>query len=170
MPVITQLHVNPLLALGDRAIARRLTYNAGDRIALVRFQRRPTRIAFPGFGVPTTFPGIDEAEKRMNRFFERALGDPFDAFGALPEALGWLPPMEIVENDKELTLTAKLPPGWKRRTSTSRSKTASTVFRAAVHVDLGKVIAEFNKGVLKVHLLKDGVEKPNGRKVEIKTG
>jgi HSP20 family protein len=37
-------------------------------------------------------------------------------------------------------------------------------------IDPGKVTAEFTKGVLKVHLMKDAVSKPKGRKVEIKTG
>lgn len=144
------------------------------------------------------FPGIEDAEKRLNRFFERALADPFDAFGAAPEAIGWLPPMEIVENEKELTLTAELPGMEEKdvdvaiedgiltvrgeKTEERKEEEGKKVylyernygafersFALPSTVDPGKVTAEFNKGVLKVHLLKDAMSKPKGRKVEIKT-
>jgi hypothetical protein len=56
----------------------------------------------------------------MNRFIERAFGDPF-AVTAAPEALGWIPAMEISESAKELMLTAELPESI-RRTSTFPSR------------------------------------------------
>jgi HSP20 family protein len=42
-------------------------------------------------------------------------------------------------------------------------------FKLPPGVDPAKVNAEFSKGVLKVHLPKDGEAKPKGRKIEIKT-
>jgi HSP20 family protein len=36
-------------------------------------------------------------------------------------------------------------------------------------VDAAKISAEFEKGVLKIHLPKDGEAKPKGRKIAIKT-
>jgi HSP20 family protein len=169
-------------------------------MALVKFQRRPTRIAFPGFGTPTMFPTIEDAENRMNRFFERALGDPFNAFNTLPlpETIGWLPAMEIVESEKELTLAAELPGMDEKDIDVSVEDGILTVrghkteerkeeedkkvylyernygsfersFALPSTVDVANVTAEFSKGVLKVHLLKDSVSKPKGKKVEIKT-
>jgi HSP20 family protein len=48
----------------------------------------------------------------MNRFIERAFSDSFaDSFGApaAPHAIDWVPPMSIVETDKEFMVTAELP-------------------------------------------------------------
>ena len=81
-------------------------------MALVRFTRRQPRAGFPTFPASTGFPALptfEDMDSRMNRFIERAFGDPL-AFAAAPEALGWVPAMEISESVKELTLTAE-PPG-----------------------------------------------------------
>jgi HSP20 family protein len=42
-------------------------------------------------------------------------------------------------------------------------------FALPSNVDTDKIAAEFEKGVLKIHLPKDGEVTPKGRKVEIKT-
>lgn len=170
-------------------------------MALVKFQRRPTRIAFPGFTASPMFPTFDDAENRMNRFIERALGDPFNAFAALPlpETIGWLPAMEIVESEKDLTVTAELAGLDEKDIDVSVEDGVLTIrgqktderkeeedkkvylyersygsfersFALPSTVDPAKVTAEFTKGLLKVHLPKDIVVKPKGKKVEIKTG
>jgi HSP20 family protein len=57
-------------------------------------------------------PAFEEFENRMNRFIEHAFSDSFaDSFGApaAPQVIDWVPPMSIVETDKEFTLTAELP-------------------------------------------------------------
>ena len=77
---------------------------------LVRFNRRPPRTALPPFPSAGTFPalpGFDDLESRMNKLIERVFTDPFA--GTLPESIGWIPAMDIVENEKEFTLTAELP-------------------------------------------------------------
>ena len=80
-------------------------------MALVRFTRRQPRIAFQALpGTPTfpSLPAFEEIENRMNRFMERAFGEPFSST-LLPEAIGWVPAVEIAETEKELILTAELP-------------------------------------------------------------
>ncbi len=42
-------------------------------------------------------------------------------------------------------------------------------FALPAGIDSSKVSAEFGKGVLKIHVAKDGEAKPKGRKVEIKS-
>ncbi|MGH7615943.1 MAG: Hsp20/alpha crystallin family protein [Gemmatimonadaceae bacterium] len=164
-------------------------------MALVKFQRRPTRVGFPGFG-PATFPTFEDAENRMSRFMERMLNEPFGTV-AFPETIGWMPAIDIVENAKELTLTAELPGIDQKDVDVSVEDGVLTVkghkaeehkeekdekvylaectygsfersFGLPATVDAAKVTAEFDKGVLKVHLPKDSVAKPRGRKVEIK--
>jgi HSP20 family protein len=77
-------------------------------MALVRFTRRQPRINFPGLTGAPTFPTFDDVENRMSRFIERAFNEPF-AGGLVPEPMGWVPAMDIVETANELTLTAELP-------------------------------------------------------------
>lgn len=166
-------------------------------MALVRFTRRQPRIAFPGFLSSTAFPTFDDVENRMNRFIERALNEPFAA-ASFPEAIGWVPAMDIVETPKEFALTAELP-GMELKDLTvnvedgvlsiSGEKTEEKKeeedkkvylyertygsfqrsFSLPTGVDASKVNAEFSKGVLKVHIPKNGEVKPAGRKVEIKS-
>jgi HSP20 family protein len=165
-------------------------------MALVKFQRRPARMAFPSFGA-ATFPTFDEAENRMNRFMERVLNEPFGAL-TLPETIGWMPAMDIVENAKELTLTAELPGIDEKDIDVSVEDGVVTIkgekaeerkdeeekkvylyertygsfqrsFALPPVVDPSRVSASFDKGVLKVHLPKDGEARAKGRKVEIKS-
>ena len=77
---------------------------------LVRFNRRQPRTTLPPFPSAGTFPalpGFDELENRMNKLIERVFTEPFSV--AIPEAIGWIPAMDIVESEKEFTLTAELP-------------------------------------------------------------
>ena len=161
---------------------------------LVKSSRRPARIAFPGFGSPNAFPTLDDFETRMNRFMERALSDPFGV--AFTEPIGWMPAMDIVETAKELTVTAELPGMDQKDVDVSVEHGVLTIrgektderehedkktylyernygafqrsFMLPTTVAADKVAAEFDKGVLKVHLPKDGEAKPKGRKIEIK--
>jgi HSP20 family protein len=166
-------------------------------MALVKFQRRPARIAFPDFS-GAVLPGFDEAENRMNRFIDRVFNEPFATL-ALPETFGWLPAMDVAENAKELTLYAELPGIDQKDVDVSVEDGVLTIkgekleerkededkksylversygtfhrsFALPPTVNGDKVTAEFDKGVLKVHLPKDAEVKPKGRKVEIKTG
>ena len=165
-------------------------------MALVRFTRRQPRVAFPGFVPATSFPTFDDVENRMSRFIERALNEPFAALPS-PEAIGWLPAMDIVETSKELVLTAELPGMELKDIDVSVEEGVLTIrgekieekkeeedkkiylyersygtfqraFALPTGADASKVNAEFAKGVLKVHIPKSGELKPAGRKVEIK--
>ncbi|HEV8497434.1 MAG TPA: Hsp20/alpha crystallin family protein [Gemmatimonadaceae bacterium] len=167
-------------------------------MALVRFTRRQPRIAFPGFAGPPTLPTFDDVENRMTRFFDRALSDPFsnDTF---PHVIGWMPPTEIVETVEELTLTAELAGmdqkdidisveegvltlrgeklEEKKETETDKKVylyernygSFERSFALPSAVDIAKITASFDKGVLKIHLPKTTEAKAKGRKVEIKS-
>ena len=165
-------------------------------MALVRLTRRQPRIAFPGFFPTTGFPTFDDVENRMNRFIERALNEPFAA-PTFPETIGWVPAMDIVETPKEFALAAELP-GMDlehiavdvvdgvltisgEKTEEKKEEDDKKVylyersygsfqrsFSLPTGVDASKVNAEFSKGVLKVHIPKNGEVKPAGRRVEVK--
>ena len=79
-------------------------------MALVRFNRRSPRTALPPFPSTGTFPALpafDDFENRMNKLIERVFTDPFAS--VTMEPIGWMPAMDIVEGEKEFTLTAELP-------------------------------------------------------------
>jgi HSP20 family protein len=80
-------------------------------MTLVRSNRREPRIVFSARPSVATFPvlpAFEEFENRMNRFIERAFADSFGA-PAASQATDWVPPMSIVETDKEFTISAELP-------------------------------------------------------------
>ncbi len=161
-------------------------------MALVRFTRRQPRIAFPGLGGAVS---LDDFESRLNRFVERALTEPF-GLNVSAESIGWIPAMDIVEDEKQLTLTAELPGMELKDIDLSVEDGVLTVrgekaaerteedgkkvhlyertygafqrsFALPAAVDAAKVNAEFAKGVLKVTMPKDGEAKPRGRKIQI---
>ena len=169
-------------------------------MALVRFTRRQPRVGFPTFPAPAGFPALptfDDFDSRVNRFIERAFGDPF-AVTAAPEALGWIPAMEISESAKELMLTAELPGIDQRDIDVSVEEGMLTIrgekleekkegeedkkvylyerlygsfsrsFALPSNVDAANIVAEFEKGILKIRLPKFADVKPKGRKVEVK--
>ena len=166
-------------------------------MALVRYTRRQPRFAFPTFGTAMS-PTFEDFENRMNRFIERAFAEPFTA--PLPESMGWVPAMDIVETAKEVTLTAELAGidqkdvditvedgvltirGEKTEERKEEDEKDKKVylyersygsfqrsFALPPGVDGTKINAEFDKGVLKVHMPKDGTAKPKGRKIEVTT-
>lgn len=169
-------------------------------MALVRFTRRQPRINFPALTGPTfpSFPAFDDVENRMSRFFERAMNEPFNN-ALLPEAIGWVPVMDIVETPTELTLTAELP-GMDQKDIDVSIEDGVLILRGEkleekkenehekkfylfertygsfqrsfalpTNIDGTKIIAEFDKGLLKIHMPKTEELKPKGRKVEIKS-
>jgi HSP20 family protein len=162
---------------------------------IVKSSRRPARIAFPSFTGLDSLPSLDEMENRMNRLMRETLGDRFDL--ALTEPIGWMPAMDIVETDKELTVTAELPGIDQKDIDVSLDNGVLSIrgektdereredkkvhlyersygsfqrsFTLPSNVEAAKISAEFEKGVLKIHLPKDGEAKPKGRKIAIKT-
>jgi HSP20 family protein len=166
-------------------------------MALVRFTRRPSRMAFPAFGAPGTLPVIEDLENRIGRFIDRALTEPVGVDLFPTESIGFAPAMEIVENPTEFTLSAELPGLEKKdveialedgmltisgeKTEEKKEEKDKKVylyertygsfqrsFTLPPEVDASKIAAEFEKGVLKVHLPKGAKAKTNGRKIEIK--
>ena len=166
-------------------------------MALVTFTRRQPRTALTRFGTAPGFPTFDDVENRFNHFIERAFGEPYTA-GVLPESIGWIPAMDIVETPQELTLAAELPGVEEKDLDVSVEDGVLTVrgekteerkeeddkkvylyernygsfqrsFALPANIDGSKISAEFAKGVLKVHIPKNGNGKPKGRKVEIKS-
>lgn len=168
-------------------------------MALVRFTRRPSRVAFPaGTTNLSTFPTFDDLENRMSRFIDRALSEPFGS-SVMTESLGWMPAMEIVESPKELTLTAELPGIDEKNIDVSVEDGVITIrgekeaekkedaddkkvylyersygsffrsFSLPPGVDSSKTTAQFDKGVLKVHIPKTAEAAAKGHKVEIKS-
>ena len=166
-------------------------------MALVRFTRRPSRIGFPAFGTTTTLPTIDDVENRLNRFIDRVLNEPLGT-AFLPDTIGWAPAMEIVETPAEFTLSAELPGIDQKDVDISVDDGVLTIrgekseerkeeedkkvylyertygsfqrsFSLPPVVDSSKIAAEFDKGVLKVHMPKGTEAKPKGRKIDIKT-
>jgi HSP20 family protein len=166
-------------------------------MALVRFTRRPSRIAFPAFAPSGALPAIEDMENRFNRFVERVLNEPFGA-EVFPEAIGFAPAMDIVETATEFTVTAELPGLEQKDVDIALEDGVLTIsgekteekkeekdkkvylyertygafqrsFALPAEVDASKIAAEFAKGVLKVHMPKGAKAKPNGRKIEIKT-
>jgi HSP20 family protein len=167
-------------------------------MALVRFTRRQPRIGFPGFAAPSTLPTYDDVENRFNRFFDRALTDPFN-MDSFPQTLGWVPATEIIETPEELILTAELPGMDQKNIDVSIEDGVLTLrgekleekketegdkkvylfersygsfersFALPSVVDSVKISAAFDKGVLKIHMPKTIEGKAKGRKVEVKS-
>ena len=165
-------------------------------MALITSNRRAGRSMFPALN-PTGFSSFDDMQNRMGRLMERAFNDPFAFVTATTEPIGWLPAMDIVETAKELTVTAELAGLDQKDVDVSVEDGVLTIrgqksderehedkkvylyernygsfersfaLPSTVHAD--DIRAEFEKGVLKIHLPKDGEAKPKGRKVEIKT-
>ncbi len=165
-------------------------------MALVKFTRQP-RISFPAMAGPLAFPTFGDVENRMTRYFERMFNEPFGS--GFPEAIDWVPATDIVETAAELTLTAELPgmdqkdidisiedgvlmirgekteerkEGKEEKKVYLYERTYGSFQRSFTlpsTVDGSMVTAEFEKGVLKVHMPKTAEAKPKGRKVEIKS-
>jgi len=160
-------------------------------MALIK-SRRPISgkaLAVPGF------PTFDELENRMRNFFDSPLSSFDETF--LTQPIGWMPPMDIVENELELTLTAELPGIEKKDVEISVENGVLALrgekseerkedepekkyylfersygsfnrsFTLPRFVDVAKIASDFEKGVLKIHLPKTAEAKNTGRKIDI---
>lgn len=166
-------------------------------MALVKFTRRQPRISFPAMAGSAAFPMFEDVENRMSRYFERMLNEPFGS--GSPEMIDWIPATDIVETAGELTLTAELPgmdqkdidvsiedgvlmirgeKSEERKEGEEGKKvylyertygSFQRSFTLPSTVDGSMITAEFEKGVLEVHMPKTAEAKPKGRKVEIKS-
>ena len=134
---------------------------------------------------------LEQMESEMDRWMRGAL-PTFEA----AEEIGWIPSVDLVDADGEFTLTAELPgvepddvevdveggvltiKGEKKEERKEETKTRRLVersygsfertFNLPRSVDPEKVKAQFENGVLTVHLPKR--EEAMGRKIEIKSG
>ena len=162
-------------------------------MAIVK-SRRPFTSPF-ALGRLPSLPTFEDLENRMRSMFESPLGGIDTEFFAQP--LGWLPPTDITENDIELTMTAELPgleqkdveisiqdgmlllkgeKAEERKEGDEKryhlfERTYGSFQRAFTlprSVDASKITAEFDKGVLKVHIPKTAEAVAKTRKIEIK--
>lgn len=160
-------------------------------MALIRTRRTPRfSLTVPSF---PAIPGFEEMENRMQKLFESAAPLSSEVFA---QPIGWMPPTDVVESDKELTLTAELPGlelkdidisvdegvltvrGEKVEEKAEEEEKKYHVFERTYgafqrsftlprSVDPTKISAEFVKGVLTVHMPKAAEAKPKGRKIEV---
>jgi HSP20 family protein len=157
-------------------------------MALVRFTRRPARLAFQPFA---GFPGFEDFENRVQKVMENMLTEA----DAGSTAIGWVPVMEITESPTEMIASAELPgidrkdveisvdddmltiSGEKSEEKASEEKkyhvwersygSFRRSFSLPRGVDASKINAEFKNGVLKVHMPKTNEAQAKGRKIEI---
>ena len=157
-------------------------------MALVRFTRRPNRLAFQPF---TGIPAFDDIENRMQKMMDNI----FTEADAGPTAIGWIPAMEISETPAEMIVSAELPGLEKKDVDISVDDDLLTIsgekseekttdekkmhlwersygsFRRSFSlprgVDSAKINAEFKNGVLKIHMPKTTEAQAKGRKIDI---
>ena len=159
-------------------------------MALIK-SRRPVG----GKALMPVFPVFDELENRMRTFFDNPL-TPFEENFAAPP-IGWVPPMDIIDTEKELTLIAELPGLEKKDIEISIEEGILTLrgekleerkengadkkyylfersfgsfnrtFTLPRFIDANRIAAEFDKGVLKIHLPKTAEAETKGRKIDI---
>jgi HSP20 family protein len=131
---------------------------------------------------------ISRLERRMRRLFE----EPW-ATGFLAEEMGWAPAVEVKETAEGIEVSAELPGISKEDVEVTLENNVLTIrgekkeekeekekerllyeryygsfqrsFTLPTLVDESKVRAEFQDGVLRIHLPKNG--KPRGKKIEI---
>ena len=144
---------------------------------------------------------LEDMETRLSSFMR----DPLSTFftpgfttSFMPKTfVGWMPPVEISENDKEYTVKAELPGMMKKDLNIDYEKAILTIsgekfeekkegdnrlyhlversfgtfnrsFTFPEIVESEKITAEFNEGILMIHLPKnEEARKPRGRKIEI---
>ena len=159
-----------------------------------RMQRRPGALAtmFP------FSRELDQLQANVRRMFDNPLAGPAGFLSALPQPLAWMPPVEISESKNELTLTMELPGmDMKdvhvaidadvltiRGEKTEERKEEETEkqyylfernygafersFTLTNTIDVAKIDAEFDKGVLTVHLPKTKEAAARGREIPIR--
>lgn len=141
---------------------------------------------------------VDQLQDSIQRMFDNPFSVATTRFPRI-ESLGWIPPFEIVESDKALLMTVELPGldksdvkidigdniltlrGEKKSEHTEKDEKKEFFleersygvfersFTLPPTVDVEKVSAQFEKGVLKITLPKSEVVKPRGREIAIET-
>jgi HSP20 family protein len=137
---------------------------------------------------------MNEVQNRLRRFWD----DPFLTEGlTIPEAVGWMPAVEIEETADELVLTVELPGMTKENVEVAFEDDVLTIrgekkeehrepngerryhvwertygafqrtFTLPRTIEPTKIVAEFNNGVLVVKMPKTALAKAKGRKIEI---
>lgn len=133
----------------------------------------------------------------MNEPFTSFLGTDLPNFFVPQTFVGWAPPVEISETETEFTVKAELPGMQKKDLNIDYEKGILTIsgekfeekkegdnrryhlvertfgtfdrsFTFPEFVDAEKIMAEFNDGILMIHLPKnEEAKKPRGKKIEI---
>ena len=139
---------------------------------------------------------VDQLQDSIQRMFDNPFSLAAARFPRI-EALGWVPPFEITETDKALMMTVELPGldkndvkidisdnvltlrGEKKSEHTEKDEKKEFFleersygvfersFTLPPTVNVEKVTAQFEKGVLKIMLPKSEVVKPRGREIAI---
>jgi HSP20 family protein len=139
---------------------------------------------------------VDQLQDSIQRMFDNPFSVASARFPRI-EALGWVPPFEITETEKEIMMTVELPGldksdvkidindnvltlhGEKKSEHTEQDEKKEFFleersygvfersFTLPPTVNVDKVGAQFEKGVLKITLPKSEVMKPRGREVAI---
>jgi HSP20 family protein len=137
-------------------------------------------------------------QHRMNRTFDDFFkGFDIEPFGALVAESGFMPQMNISEDEKEITVSAELPgidekdldisltkealtiKGEKKTETEDKKKDYHRIERSygsfcrtialPENIDEGKATAELKKGVLKITIPKTAAAQPQKRKLEVKS-
>lgn len=156
----------------------------------INLQRRSPTLPF----MASLAHDADQLHASVRRMFENPfamLPAPF----AFTESIGWLPPVEIAESESALTLTAELPGldrkdvrveldgdvltlrGEKREERRENDRryhleersygAFQRAFTPPPAVDREKITAEFDRGVLTLHLPKSTDVRPRGREIPV---
>ena len=159
-------------------------------MALVRFTRRPARLAFQPF---PAIQGFDDMETRMRKMMD----DMITESDTGTATIGWMPAIEVTESATEMIVSAELPGLEKKDVDIAVDDDLLTIsgekleektegvdekkfhvwersygaFRRSFSlprvVDASKINAEFKNGVLKIHMPKTTAAQAKGRKIEI---
>jgi HSP20 family protein len=155
-------------------------------------QRRPFTLPF----MSSLARDVDPLLMNVRRMFQDPFALMTEPL-AFPEPIGWFPPVEITEKDGELKLTAELPGldrkdvtvelegnvltlrGEKREERKEEDKAKQyhleerrygafyRSFTLPPAVDPDEITADFDKGVLTLHLPKTKEAKPRGREIPV---
>ena len=139
---------------------------------------------------------VDQLQDSIRRMFENPFTVGTEPF-AFAQPIGWFPAVEITESDNELTMSAELPGldrtdvkidldgnmltlrGEKRAEKIEEGKQKEyhieertygafqRSFTLPMNVDSEKISADFDKGVLTVHLPKSRTTETHGREIAI---
>ena len=161
---------------------------------LQRTNATPTRYTPLG---STLAREVNEMRDRMRRFFQQPFDRELpDVFGTeLTQAVGWIPAVELSENENEFLVTAELPGmqptdvqvtfddgvltirGEREEKKEERDRryhlwergygTFLRTFTFPVAIDDEKIVAEHKDGLLEVRVPKLPGSKPQGRKIEV---